>query len=171
MQQSNRKTPLRMIFLGFIIAVFAITNTWTLLRFLNWISEFEHMRNVVFDFSSYLAVQAHQNSLLQNYLVVFSLGLAILAFLGYNAIKQGAENRAEVVAKRAADEVLINAESRAEAVAKHAADEVLKKYIESFETKERIFAEIVDKYGMKTMPKKDEVTEMKVNSQEMVVKR
>jgi|GEM_PF-6164116 len=88
-------------FLIFLVAVLAIVNSLVLYKFLKWIDEFEACGSVSFDFSHYLAVQAHQNSILQVYLVVFSIGLGVLAFYGYFQIREAAEKSAE----RKAEEV------------------------------------------------------------------
>ena len=133
------------IFLIFTVVVLAVTNTWVLYKFLNWISEFESTGSVAFDFASYLAVQAHQNSLLQVYLVVYTLGLGAVALWGYTAIKIGAENRAEEIAKRTADNIL-------------------KKYIEQLETHKELVTEISDRFKVKSMPQTEMVTEMKENN-------
>ncbi len=47
----------------------------------------------------FLAAQANHQSLLQIYLILVSILIALLAYWGYNGIRRGAEEKAEKVAK------------------------------------------------------------------------
>ena len=93
------------LFIGYVLAV---TNAWFIWKFLEWVHEFGRAGSATLDFSSYMSVQAQQNSLLQVYLIVFSIGMAGLAIWGYGTIKQAAQTKAEAKAEEMINQVLKN---------------------------------------------------------------
>ena len=94
------------LFFAFLGIVLLVTNIIVLGMFLKWINRFQFHCSGVADLSSYIAVQSHQNSLLQTYLVVFSLGIALFSFLGYHEVKNRIVQRAEEIIKAKVDEEL-----------------------------------------------------------------
>lgn len=79
----------------FVSIIIGITNISAVFVFWYILREIEQKSIVKFDFSQYLAVQANQFSLLQIYLVLISISLALLAFYGFFHFKEVAEKVAE----------------------------------------------------------------------------
>jgi hypothetical protein len=90
------------------------------------IAEYESFFTNGSDFIAlFLSAQANQYSLLQIYLIFFSLILAAAAIWGYNQIKKDATDRAEKIARKTAQECVKKylKESGAEVIAKKLAVE------------------------------------------------
>jgi uncharacterized protein HemX len=114
-------------FVIFFLSTIAVSNILAVVWFWNWIKKIEMQEALKFDFSQYLAFQANQNSVLQVYLVIFSLGLGLLGVYGFSQIKHSAEE----AARELADET-------AKMVAEKKAEEVAKKIVESFLSKQEV---------------------------------
>ncbi len=114
-------------FLIFFSAMVALSNILAVILFWGWVKQVEARGTINFDFSQYLAAQANQNSVLQVFLVVFSLGLGLLGVYGFSQIKNSAEDAAREVA-----------EETAAGAAEKKAEEVAKKIVENFLRKQEI---------------------------------
>lgn len=89
-----------------VISVISLTTIAAVIVFLMQMRHVEDKLASKFDFSQYLAIQANQASMLQIYLVVFSLVLAILGFFGFFQLREAAERQAERVAKSMVEQFL-----------------------------------------------------------------
>lgn len=114
-------------FMLFFSSTIAISNILAVVLFWKWIKKIEIQGALQFDFSQYLAIQANQSSVLQVYLVVFSLGLALLGVYGFSQIKGSAEEAARE-----------KAEETAKVVAEKKAEDVAKRIVENFLDKQEV---------------------------------
>jgi hypothetical protein len=84
--------------ISFLTLSLASTNIIAVYQFCKWIKVIEFYGAGDFNFETYLAVQAHQNSMLQTYLFVVSVVLAVFGFFGYHQLREDAKKIAQDIA-------------------------------------------------------------------------